>query len=42
MRSGVPNTVNDTYYKNLVFDDISAQFNGRNKDFNLESDESVD
>ena len=38
MRSGVPNTVNDTYYKNLVFDDISSEFNGINKDFNLESD----
>jgi len=38
MRSGVPNTVNDTYYKNLVFDDISAEFNGINKDFDLESD----
>ena len=38
MRSGVPNTVNDTYYKNLVFDDISAEFNGINKDFDLKSD----
>jgi len=38
MRSGVPNTLNDTYYKNLVFDDISAEFNGINKDFDLKSD----
>jgi len=38
MRSGVPNTVNDTYYKNVVFDDISSEFNGINKDFDLESD----
>ena len=38
MRSGVPNTTNDAYYKNLVFDDISAQFNGVNKNFDLESD----
>jgi len=38
MRSGVPNTVNDTYYKNQVFDDISAKFNGFNKDFDLKSD----
>ena len=33
MRSGVPNTVNDTYYKNVVFDDISSEFNGINKEF---------
>ena len=38
MRSGIPNTVNDTYYKNLVFDDISSEFNGINKDFDLKSD----
>ena len=40
MRSGVPNTINDTYYKNLVFDDISSKFNGINKDFDLKSNGS--
>ena len=37
MRSGVPNTTNETYYKNYIFDDISAGFNGINKDFRLKS-----
>ena len=37
MRSGVPNSTNETYYKNYIFDDISAEFNGINKDFILKS-----
>ena len=37
LRRGVPNTTNETYYKNYIFDDISAGFNGINKDFTLKS-----
>jgi hypothetical protein len=38
LRRGVPNTTNETYYKNYIFDDISAEFNGINKDFTLKSE----
>ena len=37
MRSGVPDTVEETYYRNYVFDDLSAQFTGQNADFTLKS-----
>ena len=37
LRRGVPNTSNETYYKNYIFDDISAEFDGINKDFTLKS-----
>ena len=38
LRSGIPNTSNETYYKNYVFDDISQDFNGTNNEFTLKSD----
>ena len=37
LRSGVPNTINDTYYKNYIFDDISSKFNGTKNKFTLKS-----
>ena len=37
LRSGIPNTSNETYYKNYVFDDISQDFNGTNNEFTLKS-----
>ena len=40
MRSGLQDTSNDTYYRNYIFDDISARFNGINKEFNLYQDGS--
>jgi len=40
LRSGVPNTSNETYYKNYIFDDISQNFNGVNKEFILKSNGS--
>jgi hypothetical protein len=40
MRSGVPDTSNDSYYRNYIFDDISQQFNGTSKTFSLTSDGS--
>ena len=38
MRTAQPDTLNETYYKNYVFDDISSQFNGVENEFTLESD----
>ena len=38
MRTAQPDTLNETYYKNYVFDDISSQFNGIENEFTLESD----
>ena len=35
MRSGIVDTANETYYKNYVFDDISAGFNATENEFNL-------
>jgi len=37
LRSGIPNTSNETYHKNYVFDDISQDFNGTNNEFVLKS-----
>ena len=37
LRSGTPNSSNETYSKNYVFDDISNNFNGSEKDFTLTS-----
>ena len=38
MRTAQPDTTNETYYKNYIFDDISNQFNGIENEFTLESD----
>lgn len=38
MRSGIPNTTDEPYSKNYVFDDISSQFTGYSTSFNLKSD----
>jgi len=38
LRSGTPAGTNETYYKNYVFNDISNQFDGKTKNFNLRSD----
>ena len=35
MRSGIPDTGNETYYKNYIFDDISAGFNATENEFTL-------
>jgi hypothetical protein len=40
LRSGITNTINETYYKNYIFDDISAEFNGDSRDFILRSNGS--
>ena len=37
MRSGAMGSVNETYYKNYIFDDISSEFNSINNDFTLKS-----
>ena len=37
MRSGVPDTSNETYYRNYIFDSISSQFTGQESDFTLQS-----
>jgi len=37
LRSGTPNSSDETYSKNYVFDDISNNFNGSEKDFTLTS-----
>jgi hypothetical protein len=37
LRSGIPAGTDETYYKNYVFNDISNQFNGKTKNFNLKS-----
>ena len=38
LRSGTPASTNETYSKNYVFNDISNQFDGKTKNFNLRSD----
>ena len=37
MRSGIPNTAQETYARNYVFDDISSGFTGTERDFVLTS-----
>ena len=37
LRSGIPNTSNETYHKNYVFDDVSQNFNGTISEFVLKS-----
>ena len=37
MRSGVPDTPYETYYRNYVFDSLSDQFTGQKADFTLKS-----
>ena len=37
LRSGTPNTSNETYYKNYIFNDISSKFNGVNNTFTLKT-----
>ena len=37
LRSGTPNSSDETYHKNYIFDDISNNFNGSEKDFTLTS-----
>ena len=39
IRSGIPDTSNDTYYKNYVFDAIHG-FNGVDRDFTLQSEQA--
>jgi hypothetical protein len=38
LRSGVPNTSQESYKNNYIFDDISDNFNGSQKSFELKSD----
>ena len=40
MRSGVVDTGNETYYKNYIFDDISAGFNATENEFTLKQNAS--
>ena len=40
LRSGTPNSSDETYSKNYVFDSISSQFNGTKKTFTLKSNGS--
>ena len=37
MRSGIPNTAQETYARNYIFDDISSGFTGTERDFVLTS-----
>ena len=37
LRSGSPNSIYETYSKNYIFDDISTQFDGSRRSFNLKS-----
>jgi hypothetical protein len=37
MRSGIVNSIEETYTKNYIFDDISSEFNGISKEFTLKS-----
>jgi len=39
-KSGVPQTSNEPYYNNYIFDDISSQFNGSDKTFTLQTNNS--
>jgi len=40
MRSGVPDTANEPYWRNYIFDSISSEFNGQRSDFTLKSNSS--
>ena len=40
LRSGISDSVNETYHKNYIFDDLSNQFNGFQKSFSLKSNGS--
>jgi len=40
LRTGVPNSENETYNDNYILDDISNEFNGNNKTFTLKSNGS--
>ena len=40
LRSGVEDSSNETYHKNYIFDDISNQFNGSQKEFTLKQNGS--
>ena len=40
LRSGVEDSSNETYHKNYIFDDISNQFNGTQKEFTLKQNGS--
>ena len=40
IRSGIPNSSDETYHKNYIFNDISSGFNGTNKTFTLKSNGS--
>ena len=40
IRSGIPNSSNETYHKNYIFNDISSGFNGTNRTFTLKSNGS--
>ena len=40
IRSGVPDSNQEAYEKNYIFDDISSNFNGVNKQFTLKSDKN--
>jgi len=40
LRSGSPNSSYETYSRNYIFDDISTQFNGSERNFNLKSNSS--
>ena len=35
MRSGVPDTANEPYWRNYIFDSISSQFTGQKSDFTI-------
>ena len=37
MRSGVPDTANEPYHRNYIFDSLSSQFTGQRSDFVLKS-----
>ena len=37
LRSGTPAGINETYSRNYIFNDLSNQFNGKTKNFNLKS-----
>ena len=40
IRSGITNSIEETYFKNYIFNDISSEFNGITKEFTLKSNGS--
>jgi hypothetical protein len=40
MRSGVPDTINETYNENYIFDNISNNFTGIRSEFSMKVDGS--